>query len=55
MTSDRRTALAVGVLFILTFVTSIAGAIAYGSVLSDPTYISGPGADFLGWCLGAFL
>jgi hypothetical protein len=54
MTSDRRTALAVGVLFILTFVTSIAGAIAYGSVLSDPAYISGPGAD--AWVLlGAFL
>jgi hypothetical protein len=45
MTSDRRTALVVGVLFILTFVTAIAGAIAYGSVLTDPSYISGPGAD----------
>jgi hypothetical protein len=45
MTSDRRTALVVGVLFILTFVTSIAGAIAYGPVLSDPNYITGPGAD----------
>jgi uncharacterized protein DUF4386 len=54
VTSDRRTALAVGVLFILTFVTSIAGAIAYGSVLSDPSYISGPGAD-TGVLLGAFL
>lgn len=45
MTSDRRTALVVGVLFILTFITSIGGAIAYGSVLTDPTYISGAGAD----------
>jgi Domain of unknown function (DUF4386) len=45
MTSDRRTALVVGVLFILTFITSIAGAILYGPVLSDPTYITGAGAD----------
>ena len=45
MTSDRRTALVVGVLFILTFVTSIAGAILYGPVLSDPTYVAGAGAD----------
>ena len=58
MTSDRRTALVVGVLFILTFVTSIAGAIAYGSVLSDPDYITGPGADtgvFLGALFELFL
>ena len=58
MTSDRRTALVVGVLFILTFVTSIAGAIAYGSVLSDPNYITGPGADtgvFLGALFELFL
>jgi hypothetical protein len=51
MTSSRKTALAVGVLFILTFITSIAGAIAYGPVLSDPNYITGAGADtrvFLG-------
>ena len=45
MTSDRRTALVVGVLFILTFVTSIGAVVAYGSVLSDPAYITGPGAD----------
>jgi hypothetical protein len=42
------------VLFILTFVTSIAGALAYGSVLSDPSYISGPGAD-TSVLVGAFL
>jgi len=41
----RKSALAVGVLFILTFVTSIAGAILYGPVLGDPTYVTGAGAD----------
>ena len=54
MTSDRRTALVVGVLFILTFVTSIAGVIAYGPVLSDPNYVTGAGADTRVF-LGAFL
>jgi len=54
MTSDRRTALAAGVLFILTFVTSIAAVFTYGSVLSDPGYITGPGAD-TGVFIGAFL
>jgi Domain of unknown function (DUF4386) len=51
MDSTRKTALVVGILFILTFVTSIAGAVAYGAVLSDPNYIIGAGADsrvFLG-------
>ena len=54
MTSSRKIALAVGVLFILTFVTSIAGVISYGPVLSDPNYITGPGADGRVF-LGAFL
>jgi Domain of unknown function (DUF4386) len=54
MTSSRKTALVVGVLFILTFVTSIGGAIAYGPVLSDPNYIIGAGADTR-VLLGAFL
>src|SRR5207237_9738242 len=45
MDSPRKTALVVGVLFILTFVTSIAGALAYGPVLSDPNYVNGAGAD----------
>ena len=52
--STRKTALAVGVLFILTFITSIAGVIAYGPVLSDPNYITGAGADTRVF-LGAFL
>ena len=45
MDSLRKSALAVGVLFILTFVTSIGAVIAYGPVLSDPNYITGAGAD----------
>ena len=58
MTSSRKIALTVGVLFILTFITSIGGAISYGPVLSDPTYITGAGADgrvFLGAFLELFL
>jgi hypothetical protein len=54
----RKTALAVGVLFILTFITSIGGVIAYGPVLSDANYVTGPGADsrvFLGAFLELFL
>jgi hypothetical protein len=54
MDSARKTALAVGVLFILTFITSIAGVLAYGPVLSDPNYITGAGADSRVF-LGAFL
>jgi hypothetical protein len=52
--SMRKTALAVGVLFILTFITSIAGVMAYGPVLSDPNYITSAGADTRVF-LGAFL
>src|SRR6266516_3942755 len=54
MDSTRKTALVVGVLFILTFVTSIAGALAYGPVLSDPNYVNGAGADTRVF-VGAFL
>jgi hypothetical protein len=42
------------VLFILTFITSIGGVIAYGPVLSDPNYITSAGADTRVF-LGAFL
>jgi hypothetical protein len=52
--STRKTALAVGVLFILTFITSIAGVMAYGPVLSDPNYIASAGADTRVFA-GAFL
>jgi hypothetical protein len=44
----------VGVLFILTFITSIAGVMAYGPVLSDPNYITSAGADTRVF-VGAFL
>jgi hypothetical protein len=54
MDSMRKSALAVGVLFILTFITSIAGVLAYGPVLSDPNYITGAGADTRVF-VGAFL
>ena len=58
MTSSRKTALAVGVLFILTFITSIGAVFAYGPILSDANYITGAGADsrvFLGAFLELFL
>jgi hypothetical protein len=45
MTFSRKSALAVGVLFILTFITSIGAVFAYGPVLSDPAYITGAGDD----------
>jgi hypothetical protein len=54
MTSTRKTALAAGALFLLTFVTSIAAAILYGPIIDDPNYITGPGADSR-VLLGAFL
>jgi Domain of unknown function (DUF4386) len=45
MDSTRKTALVAGVLFILTFVTGIAGALLYGPVLSDVGYVTGAGND----------
>ena len=54
MDSTRKTALAVGLLFILTFITSIGAVIAYGPILSDANYITGTGADGRVF-LGAFL
>ena len=54
MTESRKTALIVGVLFILTFITSIGAVFAYGPVLSDPSYITSAGADSRVF-FGAFL
>ena len=54
MTSTRKTALAVGVLFLLTFITSIGAVVAYGPILSDANYITGSGSDTRVF-LGAFL
>lgn len=49
----RRTALITGVLFIVTIVFSIPGALLYGTLLNDPNYVVGPGADTQ-VALGAF-
>jgi hypothetical protein len=58
LTASRNTARATGVLFILTFITSIGGVLAYGPILSDPTFITGAGPDtrvFIGAFLELFL
>ena len=55
MDSTRRTALVTGVLFIVTFLTSIPAALVlYTPVLDDPNFVVGAGADG-GVALGAFL
>ena len=55
MDSNRRTALVTGVLFIVTFVTSIPALfLLYAPVLEDAGYVLGAGAD-TGVALGAFL
>jgi Domain of unknown function (DUF4386) len=41
----RRTALITGVLFAITIIFSIPGALLYGPLLNDPSYVVGPGAD----------
>jgi hypothetical protein len=45
MTASRKSALAVGVLFILTFITSIGAVFVYGPVLTDPSYVTSAGVD----------
>ena len=45
MEASSRTARTAGILFLLTFVSAIAGALLYAPLLTDPDYISGPGAD----------
>jgi hypothetical protein len=45
MTSFRKTALVGGILYLLTFVGSIASAILVGPALNDPAYVLGAGAD----------
>ena len=55
MADDQRTARIFGVLFIITFLTSIPAALLYGPVLDDPAgYIAGGGKDNQIY-LGAFL
>ena len=41
----RRTALLAGVLYLLTFASSIPALLLLGPVLDDPRYVLGPGAD----------
>ncbi len=56
MTSNRKIALAVGVLFIITFVTSIPALYLFQPVLDDPAgYIAGSGADNTRIFVGASL
>ncbi len=55
MDSTRKIALIVGVLFVITYITSIPAAfVFYSPVLNDPNYIVGAGADTSVF-LGAFL
>jgi len=44
-TTDRRRARAAGLLFLVTFVSAIAGVQLYTPVLDDPGYVLGSGAD----------
>ena len=56
--ATRRLTLTAGVLFILTFITSIGALALYGPVLDDPGYVLGGGADtrvMLGALLEIFL
>ncbi len=56
MTSNRRIALAAGVLFIITFITSIPALWLFQPVLDDPArYIAGSGADNTSILVGASL
>ncbi|MEN2739800.1 DUF4386 domain-containing protein [Microbacterium sp. X-17] len=43
--ADRRRSLTAGVLFLITFVSAIAGVLLYAPVLDDPHYVLGAGAD----------
>jgi hypothetical protein len=45
MDPTRKTALVVGVLFIVTFITSIPALVLYGPVLDHANYVLGAGAD----------
>ncbi|MFC6080503.1 DUF4386 domain-containing protein [Sphaerisporangium aureirubrum] len=45
MDSTRRNALAAGVLYLITIVTSIPALLLYAPVLNDPDFIVGPGPD----------
>ncbi|HWB69414.1 MAG TPA: DUF4386 domain-containing protein [Solirubrobacterales bacterium] len=54
MDPDRKTALAVGILFLATFVTSIPAVFLYHPLLDDPSYLLNGGSD-TGVTVGAVL
>jgi hypothetical protein len=54
LSSTRKTALIAGVLFIITIVFSIPGALLYGPLVNEPNYVVGTGADTQ-VAFGAFL
>ena len=45
MTSFRKTALAGGLLYLITFIGSIPAAFLVGPAINDPSYVAGAGAD----------
>jgi uncharacterized protein DUF4386 len=45
MTSYRKTALVGGILYLVTFIGAIGAAALVGPAVTDPNYITGPGAD----------
>ncbi len=45
MASSRKIAIAAGVLYLVTHVTSIGALVLYGPVLNSPDYVVGPGQD----------
>ncbi|KAD4059906.1 DUF4386 family protein [Arthrobacter yangruifuii] len=45
MEASNRTARTAGILFLLTFISAIAGAALYAPLLTAPDYVTGPGPD----------
>ncbi|WP_258073566.1 DUF4386 domain-containing protein [Arthrobacter sp. 08Y14] len=45
MQASNRTARIAGILFVLTFISAITGAALYAPLLTNPDYLTGPGAD----------
>lgn len=45
MQPSQSTARTAGILFLLTFVSAITGALLYAPLLTDPGYVTGPGTD----------
>jgi hypothetical protein len=45
VTTFRKTAIAAGVLYLITHVTSVGASVLYGPILNDPGYVLGSGTD----------